>query len=42
MPVPNEQLVRSVLAIRDRGAVIRRAMDESWDTFSEKYPERAW
>lgn len=40
--MPNEEVVRRTLAIRDRGDLIRQAMVDSWDTFLEKYPERAW
>lgn len=42
MPAPNEALVRSVLGKNGRDKVIRAAVAGAWDTFLEKYPERAW
>lgn len=42
MPIPNEPLVKSVLAVGGRGSIIRRAVDDAWQSFHEKYPERAW
>lgn len=42
MPTPDEDLVRSVLTKNGRDKLIRTAMADSWETFLEKYPERAW
>lgn len=42
MPTPNEDLVRKVLSKNNRDRLIRTAVSGAWDTFQEKYPERAW
>lgn len=42
MPLPDETVVRRILATRDRGLLIGQAMDGAWATVMEKYPDRAW
>lgn len=42
MPTPDEDIVRSTLTKNGRDKLIRAAMANSWETFLEKYPERAW
>ena len=41
MPVPNESVVRQVLAQHERDARIRVCIEEAWNSLKSKYDERA-
>lgn len=42
MPVPDEDVVRRVLAVKDRDVLCRQAVEDAWKIIKEGYPERAW
>lgn len=42
MPIPDEDVVRRVLAINDRDILCRKAVEGAWETVKNSYPERAW
>ena len=42
MPTPNEEAVKRVLAINDRAALIRGAVENAWSTVSTEFADLAW
>ena len=42
MAVPDEGVVREVLARHDRDVLCRRAVEDAWNTVKREYPNRAW
>ena len=42
MPMPDEDTVRRVLSVNDRGAACRRAVEQAWRTVKQGYPEKVW
>ncbi|PKP77687.1 MAG: hypothetical protein CVT81_08165 [Alphaproteobacteria bacterium HGW-Alphaproteobacteria-3] len=40
MSMPDEETVRRVLSVNDRGTACRRAVEEAWKTVKEGYPEK--
>lgn len=42
MVIPNETLVRRVLAVNGRGSLIRTAIAEAWPATLKQYPQRSW
>lgn len=42
MPIPDEDVVRRVLAANGRESACRLAVENAWETVKEKYPEQAW
>ncbi|HEX3365579.1 hypothetical protein [Phenylobacterium sp.] len=42
MPTPNQETVKQVLAIGDRAALIRGAVEDSWSKVSTEFADLAW
>src|SRR5690348_13986070 len=42
MSIPDKETVRRVLAINNRGAACRRAVEQAWATVKTSYMEKSW